>query len=404
MIQERRLRIIGVPGDDGACAWFRIKQPLAALEKAGLAEVFIPPYDNIRRTRTVHVYPKARESDITGDPCLVNNYDIVVLQRQPGLDALKLIEMSKRAGVFTVFDIDDGAFSIDPTNPNYMAWGRDKRRIKQMAEGFYRVQRKQGGPLPPGLEGKTAEEVANTAKGHRVGIFNNIRAADMVTVTTQALRDEYSALSNNIKVLPNQMNLEGWDNLKVTKHPDEVWIGWAGGWSHAKDLRVVTRPMQEIMRRHAHVKFVIIGFVEAKHLVFKTLPEDRVISIPWNPDITGYRKDLASLDIVLAPSYPSKFNEGKSDIRCMEAWLCRKPVVGSRTTYGSSIKASHGGYVARNAKDWITPLDKLVSSGPLRMAMGEAGEGYVKENRTYDMNVGLWHDAYTSLLGGKSNG
>jgi len=306
--------------------------------------------------------------------------------------------MSKSAGVLTVFDIDDGARSIDPTNPNYMAWGRDRRRIKQMAEGFYRVQKKQGGPLPPGLIGKTAEEVANTAQSHRTGIFNNIRTADMVTVTTQALKEEYSALSKNIKVLPNQMILEGWDNLDVTPHPDEVWIGWAGGWSHAKDLKVVAGPMREIMRRYDHVKLVVIGFAEAKHLVFKSLPEDRVISVPWTPDITGYRGDLASLDIVLAPSYSSKFNEGKSDIRCMEAWLCRKPVVGSHTTYGDSIKISHGGYAVKNAKDWISALDKLINSGPLRMAMGEAGEGYVKEYRTYDINVGLWYDAYVSLL------
>jgi len=329
------------------------------------------------------------------DPTDVGNYDILVFQRQPSHDVLQLLSLAQGDGIQVVFDIDDGALSISKDNPNYLAWGRDKRWIRQQVRQY----RREGVPLPGPIRGLSPDQVVEFAATSRRGILNNIRAVDLVTTTTPALRDEYNVLNRNIRILPNQMQLDGWTNLKKVDHPGRLWIGWAGGWTHLEDLKLIVNPIEEIIRRYDTVDFLLVGFTQAKDLIFRNIPEGRVVLAPWTPNIYDYRKWVASMDIVLAPSKDTKFNAGKSDIRVMESWLAAKaPVVASPTTYGETVNRCGGGCVARKAKDWMEMLSLLLTNEKMRRRMGRLGHEYVREERTYDTNIHLWEDAYRSLL------
>jgi len=161
---------------------------------------------------------------------------------------------------------------------------------------------------------------------------------------------------------------------------------------------MIEPPVRTILRKHPNVRFVIIGFTQARELIFENIPDDKIVTFPWS-DVYTYRAFLASLDIVIAPSYPVKFNAGKSDIRCMEAWLAAKaPVVGSPTTYGETILEARGGLVANKTKDWIVAMERLILNPELRSVMGQSGHDYVVAQRTYDLNIHLWEAAYATLL------
>lgn len=414
-----KIKVLGLPGDktDGACASYRVIWPLQALEATGrftqyiapIVKRVVPPIPELQSlpvrqvpegqeplamiTRPVRVDRDGRQDPSI--PNLVNNYDIVVLQRQPEADVSELIKVCKRFEIKVVFDIDDAALSIPAWNPNYVTWGRDRRRIMQMVRGFYA-----SGFVPNCILGKSPEEVADLAQTYREGILRHLRWADLVTVTTEALADEYQRYNSNIQVCPNQMHLGHWADLEPIPHPGRLWIGWAGGWTHAEDLAILKAPMQQILQRHADVDFVLVGFDQAKKLLFSGLPEDRVLTFPWEQDFRSYHSTVASLDVVLAPSKPCQFNEGKSDIRVMEAWLCGLPCVASPTTYGQTIRASGGGLVANKTKDWLKALERLIQRPGLRRQMGARGKQYVIGRRTYEHNVGLWQRAYLELFEG----
>ena len=385
------MKILGLPSDDGACGRYRVIWPLQALQDAGLADVYVPPIKDGDR------FVKLSEDGIKNpsERSLVNNYDMLVLQRQPQIDVLRLIEGAKSLGIATVFDIDDSAITIPTSNPNYMVWGRDKRKIRSMITAYMK-----SGAVPKALRGKTVDEVVESASKLRNGLLNNIRAVDMVTVTTPSLKEDYSGYNNNIIILPNQMRMDLWKDLEYIPHEGRIWVGWAGGWTHYEDLKLIKAAMREVIRRHENVDLVLIGFDQAKDLVFDGLPPDRVVTFPWSKDLKGYRKYVNSLDICLAPSYDNRFNEGKSSIRCLEAWCCKVPVVGSFTTYGGAIRESGGGIVAKRPKDWIKGLSRLISDKDRRESMGMAGYNYTSKKRTYRATTDLWHAAYSSLFDG----
>ena len=391
---QNYLNILGLPGDKGpelkACSAYRVVWPLRALQRAGLGDFFVPP--SVDGQRTVMLNDDGRTDPM--EPSLVNNYDLIVLQRQPDKDVGELIRVCKRAGIKTVFDIDDSVLTITPKNPNYVVWGRDLRKVRQLAVSYIR-----SGDVPEIIRGKNPDQVAEQAKTIRAGLLRNIRSADLLTVTTPSLKDEYSMHNGNIVVLPNQMDTERWDNLDAPEHPGRIWLTWAGGWTHRDDLALIKQTVKHVINRYPNVDLCLVGFDQAKEIVFGEIPSDRVVTFPWTPGVYTYRKYLAGADIILAPSESTKFNESKSDIRIMEGWLAaRAPAVASRTTYGATIRESGGGYTAKNTRQWIQTLCRLIENEDLRKQMGQRGYDYVVSKRTYDVNVGLWYDAYSSLF------
>jgi len=386
-----KLKVLGLPSDSAACGHYRVIWPLQALQSAGLAETYVPPIVN--GDRFVKLSEEGYKSP--NDPNTVNNYDLIVLQRQPQKDVHRLIIGAKALGIRVIFDIDDSATKIPTSNPNYMVWGKDRRRIRSMVTAYMK-----SGSVPKAIRGKSIDEVVESSMSLRNSLLNNIRAADMVTVTTPSLKEDYSGYNNNIVILPNQMPIDLWKDLEYISHEGRIWVGWAGGWTHYEDLKLIKAAMREVIRRHDNIDLVLIGFEQAKTLVFDDISPDRVITFPWSKDLSGYRKYVNSLDICLAPSYPNRFNEGKSSIRCLEAWCCKVPVVGSSTTYARAIKESGGGIVAKKSKDWIKGVSRLISDKGRRESMGMAGYNYTSKKRTYEATTELWYSAYISLFGG----
>jgi glycosyltransferase involved in cell wall biosynthesis len=401
------MRILGLPGGATSCDYYRVEKPLEALTQAGIAETYIPPIENGNRLVRIGEMTEREKKETLDQKSFLEgfmeirrferlpnvlDYDLIVLQRQPNEEVYKLIARASKEGIKTVFDIDDDAYNIPPNNPNYLLWGRDARKVARLYLGM-----KRRGEMPAPWKDLSLDQVIENARKARAGLFLNIRSADLVTTTTPALAAVYSRLRNDVAIVPNQMCLEDWEDLKPIEHPGEIWLGWAGTATHFDDLKLLQGVIPAILERYPQASFVIAGFPKAKELLFDGYADHRVVTFPWT-DIKSYKNYLASFDIVLAPSYPCKFNEGKSDIRVLEAGMARRPVVGSSTTYGATIRESKGGFVAKRQMDWVKALGRLIENEALRQAMGQSLGNYVRTCRTYRANVHLWAEAYSNLL------
>jgi len=303
------------------------------------------------------------------------------------------LEAGHHVGKKVVFDIDDDAINIPPTNVNYLQWGRDRRQIVQML-----AQMKMQG-MKGDIMNERPEVVAERARLHLKQLLANIKAADAVTVTTPWLKKVYSQYNRNIYVLPNWAVPQEWEHVEPKEH-EGVHLGWAGGPTHYSDIKVFVRPVKQILREHPHVKLVIAGFPAARQMFFGDVEEERIITYPFMEE---WRDNLATFDIILAPSDDNKFNRGKSTIRVYEGLCATKgqaAVVGSETTYGQTIRALGCGFACRSFADWLGALEKLIEDEKMHRAMGQRGYERMMKGHTYGDHAGEWLETYRKVLNG----
>jgi glycosyltransferase involved in cell wall biosynthesis len=390
------LKVIALPGDLGACAYYRVFAPLAALERAGLAQVTRPPEARGGADKP-HVFVR---------PSQLEGHDIAIFSRQPDEHVGQLIKIAQGMGVQVVFDIDDDVYTISPNSPAYASFGTDWRKIgafiqykPAVVNGIEQQKGQMGGPSVSELMVDAAQRMADEAKERFQGLVQNMRRADLLTVSTERLREVYSRLRNDVAVLPNQLEQRDWEAAveePYLRDPEETWIGWAGSKTHWPDLAEVVKPMEEVLRRTPRARLVLVGFPEAVAL-FEERVRRQVVAFDWMA-LDEYRRVVAAFDVALAPAAAIPFNEAKSDIRVLEAAVCGVPVVASATTYGDTVREAGCGFVAKTPQKWLRYLTRLVKSAELRAEMGAAGRRYVLEQRTYDANAWRWADVYDQLL------
>ena len=381
------MRIAALPGGHGACAYYRVHAPLAALVRAGVAEVWNPVLEEMPNGRSRCVVTAKQ----------LEGCDVAVFQRQPEDPIGRLMTLLHDQGTLVVFDIDDDVYTVPADSSAYGAYGRDWRKMGAYID--HNVEVKAGGDAPrvQKVNGvmDNAKKQAARGRANFSGILQNLRQADLVTVSTGRLREVYGSHNDRVTVLRNQLEPRDWEHAlanPIERFDNNVWIGWAGSRTHWGDLSLIAKPVIQVLQRNPHARLVIVGFPEAQKL-FRSVAH-QLIMYNWM-SITEYRRVVAAFDVVLAPSVKLDFNDAKSDIRVLEAAACSRPVVASETTYGNTIRESGCGFVARTTQKWIKYLNRLVNDAPLREAMGEAGNKYVLNSRTYDLNVWQWMEAYS---------
>jgi len=372
------MRLLGCPGGLHACFKYRMEWPWTAMYRQGMLEDY-----------AFAIQLSAVQA--------AGAFDLVVFQRQHDDDVYDLMRLLQDMGQPVIFDIDDNALTLPLTNPNYILWGRDWRKVVTLVnrltpEGKRKLIERYGTCDPLA--------VADIARRNFNGLIRNIRQANAVTVTTSHLYNVYRRYNKHVYIIPNQIRTDEWQNLGYEEHPGEVWIGWSGGPTHAGDFHEAAQGLQQVLRRFANVRLIIMGLPSLKEHYFDGY--DRVVALPWM-HIDDYRRYLASWDIILAPIEDNDFNRGKSDIRVLEGLLAtqgRAAVVASECTYGNTVREAQCGYVAKKRGHWFRHLARLIQDEALRRHLGQQGYHYVLERRLYKQHAHEWYDAYIEVLHG----
>jgi glycosyltransferase involved in cell wall biosynthesis len=286
------------------------------------------------------------EFDLEAIPFL----DVIIFQRQCQDTAIEAIDRANQFGATTVYELDDDLWNIDPTNPAYEFWNQ------------------------PGMLQSLVECV---------------RKVKVVTTTTPRLAQVLSRFNKNVYVLPNMLPQEYWQVEQVDqKRKDTLVIGWAGSQHHWIDLKILEGIIEQILDEYPFVEFHIAG---AKEMPFK--PHDRLIKIE-PVGLEDYAEILSGFNIALAPLTDSHFNKCKSDLKFVEYGMVGSAVVASKVeAYTNTIIHGENGFLARNAKDWLKYIKRLVEDEKLRSTVSANAKKYA-ETRTIEKNIGLWEKAY----------
>lgn len=330
----RSLRIFGWWADYSGCGWYRIMLPMGALNELGLANT---GFSN-----------KLTDS-------IADNTDVIVGQRvfRPRATQFWQTLAKRKSHPLLVYELDDDLLHIDDTNPAAAVYQRT-----------------------------TVQE----------NILANIKAADLVTVSTEPLAEQIRKLHPRVVVLPNciPQALLDW---RHGSYANRLTIGWQGSPTHDRDWQQALQPMARWLRSRPEVELHTIGGVPAD---FPQLPNHRHTG--WVESIPQYYR-VIDWDIALAPLASTLFNRSKSDLRILEAGMLGIPVVASAVpAYRHSVIHLETGLLVGSPSEWRGAMEMLANDEDAREQMGREAREWAR-GRTIEANAPLWLKAYTDAMG-----
>lgn len=300
-----------------------------------------------------------------GHQCEVNSagftpedmyYDIFVPQGIVDVNFLvKLIEFQKGYSKKIVMDFDD-FMKVNPDSPHYK-------------------------------EHEVADALAM--------LTSFARRCDMLTTTNPILAKELSFYNENVKIVPNYMDLEVWQYPIERRDDDKVRICWMGSITHLRDMGMVVDVLKRIMDDFPQVELQLMGDMRMKDL-FEGYPVEVSMGVPFE----SYPQKLNGLkmDIGICPLLDNLFNLCKSPIKHWEVTIGGGATICSPTVYDSVVVEGKTGFIANNENEWYEKLSFLIKNKEKRLQMwGNAYDNLIN-NFSLKEHINEWEKVYQSVL------
>ena len=259
----------------------------------------------------------------------LEDYDVVVVQRQVSEANLKAMQVMRRMGKRIVYDLDDNMWNLPASNPA-------QKMMKVMEERF----------------GICAKE------------------AHVLTVSTQnlrtAVRTALPGLKAEILITPNGMDFNLFRPSPLTRDDGKVILGWAGSNTHSADIREVWSLLPDLIERHENLYMEFVGENPPKELD----RHERVTARKWVP-VGEFPSRFANWtwDISMAPLEDNRFNRSKSSIKALESAAVGIPCLMSNVQPYYEFCALGPGLewlLCDTKQQWKTKLEALITTPALR--------------------------------------
>lgn len=238
-------------------------------------------------------------------------------------------------------------------------------------------------------------------------IENNLRAADLVTVTNGALADKVRPFNSNVAVIPNALPY-GRNQFHDARHEsDRVRIFWAGGNTHENDIKILRGPVQRLTQYADKIKMVLGGYIDTdpnntaiwqrmfSHFTAGgQLPYMKIHMLP----VVQYMDAYQYADIMVIPLEASDWHACKSNLKILEAAAKRIPVIVSNVApYNQDADAPV--LWVNNQQDWFKHLKLLINEPDTRREMGEQLYAWAKEKYSIERHNATRKQAFSNLCG-----
>jgi glycosyltransferase involved in cell wall biosynthesis len=212
------------------------------------------------------------------------------------------------------------------------------------------------------------------------------RKADLVTVTTPALAEQYGK-HGRVRVVPNCIP-ESWLKIPRPDNPKPV-VGWTGVvGTHPGDLEAVGDG----------VKLA----VETAGAIFRSVGNDHPANVlgiagqrdvvPW-VDFSDYPHQTSLLDVGIVPLAETPFNEAKSWLKGLEYAALGIPFVASPTGPYHALNREGAGVLAHGPHRWREALISLLTNRKVADEYGQHGRD-TASRWTVEGNSWRWLEAW----------
>lgn len=372
------MKILGIERDDSACNHYRVFSPLKKILDLNLADVAL-------------IHQRDLGTDRAKNLAILS--DLIVFQRPADEEWLNFIKSFRKWGKVIVSDYDDDPFNTSPLNPFYQYVGTEPVEY-QWADGTKEMLWSED------MVNSQGTKIFNIERNiaYRDMFRLNFKKSDLVTCTTDILKNEFLKITPNVAVLPNLIDPGFWPKIPDF-NKNEVRIGWQGGWSHYEDLYNIVPVIKNVLDKHDNVKFVYFGDQRFR-VLFKDCDQNKIEWQDWvHHETYPYKMTLLNLDIGICPLADNKFNWTKSAIKWMEYSMLGMATIASNIEpYSSVLKHRETAMLCNDNKEWEESLNELIIDGKKRRLMAKKAFVDVIENHNINTKANLWVEAYQNVL------
>jgi len=288
---------------------------------------------------------------------LIKEADLVIIQRDfpRNLDAFySIVEKSRYYNKKIVFDIDDLIFEL----PNDHA----DRKNFSFSEAL----------LP---------------------IYYAIQESNLVTVSTNNLRNYIKNINSNVIVLPNYIDDDIWQ-IKEIRNTDsnELVIGYMGTKTHITDLESISTVLTELLAEFSgKVILKIWGLEPPLDLVNNSyVIYDDKFNFCY-PEFAQYFQQQY-IDIAIAPLRYNLFNRCKSAIKFLEYSITGIAGIYSNIDPYSELALNNNEKIllVNSLYEWKIALRKLLEDREYRLKLASEAQKIVKDSWILSENISKW--------------
>lgn len=304
-----------------------------------------------------------------------------------------------------VIETDDNLFNVSPMNQAFRTLGiRDMNgttiplgsQVGDVTGGQRRVRwvdtskgfTPEHPEWPVNADGSRPQPISIAANRQTIESWRLILTmADAVQCSTppvaEAITQEQGVAASRVRVFPNLVRFDHYEQVDLPDDPRRVKILWQGGAAHEEDWYPLREALGNITRRYPQVHWVIWGaqFPWAKGLI----PAHRMTFKSWCP-YHEYKLRLAMIghDISLAPLSDNVFNRCRSAIKFYESSVLKKPAatLAQRTAaYKAEIQDGETALLFDDPTDFEEKLARLIEDATERKRLAANAKDWVNEHR-----------------------
>lgn len=336
-----RPRIMAFPFNQGAIGHYRVIEPLRELTHAAMIESTLLP-----------------SHDASSDTFIPNRFemnksrpDVLFMHLTLNDEFYEFLKRIKaETTIFVVFSIDDLVTSLPSKNASKKKLHKDMR--------------------------------------HRLG--RTLALCDRVVASTQPLADALSLYCEDIKIIPNCIDLARWETIEAQPQTSKkLRVGWAGGQYHSGDLDIISDVVKETA---AEIDWIFMGMC----------PEELKPYIHEYHDFSSfhdYPEKLANLqlDLAVAPLEVHPFNESKSNLRLLEYGMLAWPVICS-DIYPYQTNNPPVTRINNSSADWLDAIRAAIAHPESLQREGQALRSWVLNNYVLEQHREKWLKALTTKV------
>ena len=281
--------------------------------------------------------------------------EMLIIERQTAKNNLipNLIKTAKKLGLEVIFDLDDLVF-------NY----HDIKLIKAT----------------------THEKSLAYWAGYVWGIRRIAKRADAFLATNDFLAQKLKRSFNKpTAVIPNslhsiQVAYSDEKHLqKIKPHQNFVLGYFSGSPTHAKDFGLIESEIIKFLKTHSDAKLKIVGYMNfSSHA--KALLDSGQIEFKKPVNFKELQKEIAKVDVNLAPLVINDFTNCKSELKFFEAAVVETTTIASPTfAFKHAIQEGKTGFLAQPG-EWYDKLEYLYAHPKENRQIALAAKKYCLEN------------------------
>jgi len=358
-LKPGKIKVLGIlqrtqNGNLAGSSYIRIFLPLSHLSVSNSIDLNLVTEDELLNLPNIDIKP-----------------DILVVQRAAISDitvAHKLLAYSQQQAINTVYETDDNLFDI-PT-------------------------------------GKITKDYNKSLQGAKIFAMN----ADMVTVSSDQLKDKITKLNKNVQVIPNALDEQLWLTQSSPKNSaltngNKLRILYMGTRTHLKDLLLVEDAMRIIHKEYkGKVVLDVIGIIPDSY----KQEWFNVVSVPRRgssnyPEFVQWLCRESRWSIGIAPLENTEFNRCKSYIKYLDySALGLATICSDLEPYREVVKNEINGFLVDNSTEsWYKAIKRLIDDEHLRTVISNNAYQNFLKNHTLNTQAKTWLGTYRHLFNQK---